>query len=38
MRFRCHTCGHETKPYAPMERHVDGHGGGRIECLFHLVA
>jgi len=32
--YRCHACGHETKAWAPMERHVDAeHGGGRIEII-----
>ena len=34
IRFRCHRCGYELAAYAPVERHVDGHGGGRIEVLI----
>lgn len=29
-RYRCHTCGATFSRWAPVERHVDGHGGGRI--------
>ena len=28
--YRCHTCGAVFTKWAPVERHVDGHGGGRI--------
>lgn len=34
----CHTCGDLFRAYAPIERHVDGHGGGRIECVIVLRA
>lgn len=33
--YRCRTCGHETRSYVPMQRHVDEtHGGGRIEIVI----
>lgn len=31
--YRCHRCGWTSRAYAPMERHVDTHGGGRIEIV-----
>lgn len=39
MKYRCHTCGHESKAWAPMQRHVDEqhYPGGRIEFLFTLT-
>lgn len=34
MIYRCRVCGWTSRPYAPMERHMDAeHGGGRIEIV-----
>lgn len=32
--YRCHKCGFEAPYGTPMERHVDTHGGGRIELVL----
>ena len=31
--YRCHRCGYETPYWARIQRHVDEHGGGRIDNL-----
>jgi hypothetical protein len=38
IEFRCHRCNWCTGYYARIERHVDAHGGGRIEVLIPQVA
>lgn len=32
--YRCHVCAWTTPYYARIERHMDAHGGGRIEITI----